>query len=272
VGGIDRKLAILQDNGRESRRSRKSSVLSPSFLFSHLLFSFSQNKDLRLFSRFYRVGFYGPLTEELDGKEFIYKRDQKVNLAVVQQQLKDIFSKKAKGVENIIVLPNKDIEREKLDPTKFYLQIANVELYSDPDENRVSAFDRNFNVNRFIFEAAFATTGKAQTETSQQQKKKIVFQSELAFPYLRNRLEVQDKKEIVLSPIENAVELIAERIQKLRVELNSRPARLNSLQQVLQGSVVPSTYSISAPLILLFLLLFVHLFFLVTHFLLFLQW
>jgi len=136
------------------------------------------------------------------------------------------------------------VEREKLEPNKFYVQIGNVEVFLDPNDpstaNRITAFDRNFNINSFIFEAAHAASGKQQTETSQQQKKKIVFKLDNAFPSLRSRLEVVDKQQIILSPIENAIELITERIQKLKVELNSRPSRINSLQQVLQGSVVPS--------------------------------
>ena len=46
--------------------------------------------------------------------------------------------------------------------------------------------------------------------------------------------------QILLSPIEHAIELIDERILKFNTELNAASPRLNSLQQLLQGSVVPS--------------------------------
>jgi hypothetical protein len=53
--------------------------------------------------------------------------------------------------------------------------------------------------------------------------------------------------QLILSPIENAIELIADRCAKLRTELETNPPRLNSLHQVIQGSVVPSaSLSLSA--------------------------
>jgi hypothetical protein len=38
--------------------------------------------------RYYRVGLYGTKFEELDGKEYVYKKNAKDNLAVVTNSLK----------------------------------------------------------------------------------------------------------------------------------------------------------------------------------------
>jgi hypothetical protein len=48
--------------------------------------------------------------------------------------------------------------------------------------------------------------------------------------------------QIVLSPLESAIDLINDRITKFKDELNvgSKSVRVNQLQQLLQGSVVPS--------------------------------
>lgn len=95
----------------------------------------------------------------------------------------------------------------------------------------------------FIFETPYTTGPKLQTDDlSKQQKKKTLFTTELAFPYLKNRLEIVAKREVIISPIENAIELIEDRVAKLRTELETNPPRLNSLHQVIQGSVVPSAY------------------------------
>jgi hypothetical protein len=76
-------------------------------------------------------------------------------------------------------------------------------------------------------------------DLAKQKKKKTIFVTVQCFPYIKNRIEVISKKEIVLSPIENAIELIKGQVAKLRAELEQFPTRLKSLQQVLQGSVVP---------------------------------
>jgi hypothetical protein len=76
-------------------------------------------------------------------------------------------------------------------------------------------------------------------DLAKQKKKKTIFITTQSFPYIKNRIEVIEKKEIVLSPIENAIELIKGQVAKLRAELEQYPTRLKSLQQVLQGSVVP---------------------------------
>ena len=94
----------------------------------------------------------------------------------------------------------------------------------------------------FIFETPYTTGPKLQTDDlSKQQKKKTLFTTELAFPYLKNRLEIVAKRDVIISPIENAIELIEDRVSKLRTELETNPPRINALHQVIQGSVVPST-------------------------------
>jgi len=76
-------------------------------------------------------------------------------------------------------------------------------------------------------------------DLSKQQKKKTIFTVELTFPYVKNRLEIVSKLDVIISPIENAIEIIQDRVLKLRAELQCNPPKLNSLHQVIQGSVVP---------------------------------
>lgn len=47
--------------------------------------------------------------------------------------------------------------------------------------------------------------------------------------------------QLILSPLENAIELIENRVAALRAQLTQNPPRLNALQSVIQGSVVTST-------------------------------
>jgi len=50
---------------------------------------------------------------------------------------------------------------------------------------------------------------------------------------------VVQRSEIILSASDNAIEMMQQRVEKLRDELRFNPPRQNSLQQVIQGSVVP---------------------------------
>eukprot|EP01126_Amoeba_proteus_P003147 TRINITY_DN11035_c0_g1_i2.p1 TRINITY_DN11035_c0_g1~~TRINITY_DN11035_c0_g1_i2.p1 ORF type:complete len:169 (-),score=46.46 TRINITY_DN11035_c0_g1_i2:268-726(-) len=45
--------------------------------------------------------------------------------------------------------------------------------------------------------------------------------------------------EVILTPIENAIDLIVTQTAKVKAELDILPVRLHPLQQTLQGSVVP---------------------------------
>jgi dedicator of cytokinesis protein 6/7/8 len=143
------------------------------------------------------------------------------------------------------------VDRVSLHPDKVYLQLASVVPYFDPSEVefRTTMWDRNFNtctqicrscflsavdrsirlvgcggvrVAQFIFEAAYASGPKQQTEDlSKQQKKKTIFTTELAFPYVKTRLEITSKRDVILSPIENAIELVEVRARALRVSVLS---------------------------------------------------
>ena len=112
-----------------------------------------QNKENRSPTRYYRVMLHGKRFEELDGKEFIYKKPSKDNLSVIQNSLRDAFAGRVGGsVDNVLVVPNTEVDRSKLDPEKVYLQLASVNPYFDAVEweNRSTAFDRNFNTSAFF--------------------------------------------------------------------------------------------------------------------------
>ncbi|KAN0034357.1 hypothetical protein ACTFIV_000860 [Dictyostelium citrinum] len=211
-----------------------------------------KNKETRIYARFYRVGFFGKKfsDEQMDGKEYIYKKPHKCNISVLQNQIKNNLQEKFGPDEEIIVLSNAKVDKDSLDPEKVHIQIVSVDPYIVDPQHQSSAanavdvtlsqFDQYFNISQFISEVPFSVEGKAiQDDMSKQQKKKTIFSVELAFPYVKNRLEVVSKREIILSPIENAIELIRGRCIKLKEQLDTNPPRINLLHQILQGSVFP---------------------------------
>jgi len=90
-----------------------------------------------------------------------------------------------------------------------------------------------------MFESGFSSTGKNVAEDlSEQQKKKIIFTTERCFPFMTNRIDVAKAEKVILSALENAIELVEGRVAVLRTQLDCNPPRINALQSAIQGSVV----------------------------------
>lgn len=69
---------------------------------------------------------------------------------------------------------------------------------------------------RFVFATPFTPGGKAHGELREQCKRKTILTVATHFPYLKTRIRVVARKQIVLSPIEVAIE----DIQKKTAEVN----------------------------------------------------
>jgi len=200
--------------------------------------------ESRILGSYYRVGFYGNIFEELDGKEFIYKEPKITRLGEIQERLLEIFGSRFGGVDKIKVFPDSNVvDRSKLNNDFGYLQITSVTPYFEPWElkDRISYYERNYNINRFIFSTPYtkSTTGKAHAEAVKDQwKRKTVLTTESQFPYLKRRLLVINKQEIDVTPLENSIESIVGRTEVILKEVRSSNPTTKTLQPVLQGSIL----------------------------------
>jgi hypothetical protein len=197
------------------------------------------NKDVRIFPTYYRVGFYGPRFEELANKEFIYRVPGHVKLGHIQTQLKEKHANRVDGdTERVVIMQNKEMQPDEIDPSRVYIQLGAVQPHSD--SSCVTPHERNFNINAFIFESGYSAEGKnvAKEGLAQQQKRKRIFRVDGHFPFILNRLQVTSTENVILTPLENAIELIEGRVAALREQMQANPTRLNALQSVIQGSVV----------------------------------
>jgi dedicator of cytokinesis protein 6/7/8 len=77
---------------------------------------------------------------------------------------------------------------------------------------------------------------------AQQYKRKTILKTSKAFPTLLKRLHVTSKDEIILTPIENAIETINGRKDALQTELGRSPPNTKLLQINLQGAVLARMY------------------------------
>ncbi|EGG15455.1 DOCK family protein [Cavenderia fasciculata] len=195
----------------------------------------------RLFANYYRVAFFGKnLLPEIHEKEYIYKELPSVRLADISERLQNQFRGKF-GDDKFHLLPNKPVDRSTLNPDHIYLQIISVEPYLLPEElkERVSTFDQNTNLNKFIFEVPFTKSGKTHGDgITDQWKRKTILTTVSYFPYLKKRLLVCKKDDIELTPIEASIEIIQKKTQALRAELNSALPNTKTLQINLQGCLL----------------------------------
>jgi hypothetical protein len=196
----------------------------------------ADSAQARLAPNYYRVGLYGAaFGAELNGKEFVYKVSPSYTLGHFQKKLTTQFGADVSNIE--VLTTNKDLDPAELDPNKSYIQIGAVKPYLE--DGGAGVFSH---VNRFVFEAAYSAGNKkaiSEDDFSKQQKRKVIFTTEQSMPYLKARVPVVSRSELILSAADNSIEMMSERVEKLRSELRFNPPRQNSLQQVIQGSVVP---------------------------------
>eukprot|EP01129_Flabellula_baltica_P012848 TRINITY_DN5866_c0_g1_i1.p1 TRINITY_DN5866_c0_g1~~TRINITY_DN5866_c0_g1_i1.p1 ORF type:complete len:956 (-),score=177.26 TRINITY_DN5866_c0_g1_i1:18-2885(-) len=195
-----------------------------------------------LSSCYFRIGFFGTVWGKYNGREYIYKRSQRYNLTAMKNELIDVYRSQFEDDKFEILLTNDIINIDNLDVEKAYIQLAGVRPYVSTEERlkKIGDFDINFNLNKLLFEATVRGPVKIkEDDIEHQKKKKTIFVTKYSFPHIKRRIRVAQQEEVVLSPIENSTELIKMQISRIQFEMLKKPPSINSLQQVIQGSVVP---------------------------------
>ncbi|PRP79944.1 hypothetical protein PROFUN_05920 [Planoprotostelium fungivorum] len=201
-----------------------------------------------VFSRYYRVVFYGKkyLGEE-HGRQYVYKKKYRFTIGNIAQSLIKQLSVKTKvDAANIISLTNRDVDIDSLDPEKIHFQIVAIKPYLDAAElkERDSLSAQNFNICRFLSEIPFMTGGGKfnEDDVGRQQKKKTIYYIDRSFPYLNNRLPIVRQEDIILLPVECAIESMTERAEQFRTEIYSDPPSKNKLQSLLTGTLATTVH------------------------------
>ncbi|XP_075688862.1 dedicator of cytokinesis protein 7 isoform X15 [Rhinoderma darwinii] len=193
----------------------------------------------RMFGTYFRVGFYGTRFGDLDEQEFVYKEPAITKLAEISHRLEGFYGERF-GEDVIEVIKDSNpVDKCKLDPNKAFIQITYVEPYFDTYEmkDRITYFDKNYNLRRFMYCTPFTLDGRAHGELHEQFKRKTILTTSHAFPYIKTRINVIHKEEIILTPIEVAIEDMQKKTQELAFATHQDPADPKMLQMVLQGSV-----------------------------------
>lgn len=193
----------------------------------------------RMFGTYFRVGFYGSRFGDLDEQEFVYKEPAITKLAEISHRLEAFYGERfgEDGVE--VIKDSNPVDKCKLDPNRAYIQITYVEPYFDAYEmkDRITYFDKNYNLRRFMYCTPFTLDGRAHGDLHEQFKRKTILTVSHAFPYIKTRINVIHKEEVILTPIEVAIEDMQKKTQELAFATHQDPADPKMLQMVLQGSV-----------------------------------
>ncbi|CAG9567548.1 unnamed protein product [Danaus chrysippus] len=193
----------------------------------------------RVFGTYFRVSFYGARFGDLDGEEFVYKEHALTKLPEIFSRLENFYGQRF-GAENVVIIKDSNVvDVSSLDPDKAYIQITYVEPYFEPHElrTRITHYERNYNIKRFMYATPFTVGGRAHGALGEQCKRKTLLTTAHHFPYVKTRIQVVQRTQIILTPIEVAIEDIQKKITELGAATSAEPADPKMLQMVLQGCI-----------------------------------
>uniref|UniRef100_A0A665UKF5 Dedicator of cytokinesis 7 n=1 Tax=Echeneis naucrates TaxID=173247 RepID=A0A665UKF5_ECHNA len=201
--------------------------------------AFGKIDGKRMFGTYFRVGFYGSKFGDLDEQEFVYKEPAITKLAEISHRLEGFYGERFGEDQVEVIKDSNPVDKCKLDPNKAFIQITYVEPYFDTYEmkDRITYFDKNYNLRRFVYCTPFTLDGRAHGDLHEQFKRKTILTTSHAFPYIKTRINIIHKEEIISTPIEVAIEDMQKKTQELAFATHQDPADAKMLQMVLQGSV-----------------------------------
>ena len=178
-------------------------------------------------AKFFRVRFVGLSFGQLNGKAYVYRGDSTQRLmdfsTFLQKRCQDNAT--AYGASKVELLGNdndsKELEKQR---DVLYLQIARVYPTST---SRVCS--------EFLLDMAFSDEKKQQQLVASQGRKKLYFTTALPFPAFARRVEILDTRTVILTPLQNALQLLNERVQNVRDATESNSATL--ISGLLHGSI-----------------------------------
>uniref|UniRef100_A0A8C6PNT8 Dedicator of cytokinesis 8 n=1 Tax=Nothobranchius furzeri TaxID=105023 RepID=A0A8C6PNT8_NOTFU len=198
-----------------------------------------QRGHKRMFGTYFRVGFYGAKFGDLDEREFIYKEPGITHLPEISHRLENFYSQCFGDDTLVMIKDSAPVNRNQLNPNKAYIQITYVEPYFDDYEmkDRLTNFEKNFNLRCFMYTTPFTKSGRPRGELNEQYKRKTILTTMHAFPYVKTRINVIQKEEFDLTPIEVAIEDMQKKTRELAVATHREQPDAKMLQMLLQGSV-----------------------------------
>lgn len=182
--------------------------------------------------KFFRVRFVGKAFGKLCDKAFVYRGDPSHRLMDFSQFIvkRCEDNRTAYGALEVALLGNdKEVTPELLDQSKsLYVQVARVY----PVEARADGV-----VSVFSLDMAHSETEKKQQQlVGMQGRKKLFFHCSVPFPFFNRRVPIAETKVVILSPLENAVMLMRNRVDAIREAVATKSATV--ISGILYGNVM----------------------------------
>ena len=207
-------------------------------------------KPDRLEPYYYKVQLVGFPTDKQQPEQFIYKMPKLFKLFKMNKWVQDKFGSPQNPVEVI-----SGAKKVNLIPNKRYVFLTPVKPLTKSikqtviGNQKISKYEGN--IKKFYYES---THGKKTELVTEIHKKKVIITTNDYFPSLKTRLLIESEEEIILTPIEAAIENIDSQITKLKESLQipgdedldspnisqikiGNNIDLSNLQLVLQGSI-----------------------------------
>lgn len=190
-------------------------------------------------ANYYRVGFYGSIFGPLDRTEFVYRESSAVRLGDMIEMLGSTATGEA---QNRIGIISDSRVVQNLSGDAAYLQITALEPVSAPTEQQtdstVNARPPCFmGVSEFSFDTGFVKEGQTPGGLETQWKRRTVIGVAGSFPSVVRRLKVVRTAVSEVTPLENAIAIVLDRMRAVRTEMERPVPVLTSIQRLLQGSV-----------------------------------
>ena len=203
-----------------------------------------------IFSSFHRIAFFYP--DQYGGddykNEFIYKVPKVVSLAEMTGIMQALYpgatflssdpeSSQILNASNNVCSNMEQQQQQQQHPdsnnNRSIVSIVLTHVVPYVEGGARNAFEKNVGIQQFVYEQRIG--GKIATNVTEQYKRRVILTVANSFPYFLKRIPVSDRREMILSPIEVAIDEMQERVHQLEHVIGSRDAK--HLQLVLQGSV-----------------------------------
>ena len=201
-----------------------------------------ERKSVVLFPKYFRVAFYAgenvkTALKEIDGKKFIYKKRPNDGLKGMTDEmvafLREPFKDTDQKCEPVLV-PNTATEVAP-GPDQVMFQLAFVEPYCT-DKSKRTQSEQYWGVNVFVNEQGI--TEQEGSSLRYQKKKRTFYTTEYKTPFVVNRFPIVEERSVIVTPIENAIDMIVGHSNRLIMQMERTPKQ-NLMQQVLQGIIMP---------------------------------
>jgi hypothetical protein len=193
------------------------------------------NKNASIETKYFRVNFVGASFDKINKKAFIYRGDASQRLmdfsSFMVKRCQDNAS--AYGASQVELLGNdKEVTEELSSQSEIlYLQVARVYPTTNKKEDGEVAADGLVDdvvVNEFFLDMAHSDEKKQQQLVASQGRKKLYYTTAVPFPGLSRRIEVVDTKLVILTPLQNAVEIMIDRVNSVKDAVKSNNATVIS--------------------------------------------